>query len=140
VSLSETADSVLADHPNASALVQSLVEKYDFAGSSREAAMSKRIEEKEAELRNLREKKAHIESRIGKLEREITDLRDDLHGLSTDERQQVREVVKLCRPDDEGRRELNPDDLTTDHPVVELRASKCGLAPGTFIEEVQDRL
>jgi len=140
VSLSEEVDEVLKNHPNASALVESLVEEYEYVGSSREAALSKRIAEKEAELREVREKKARITSREEQIEREITQLRDDLHGLSTEERKEVREVVDLCQPDENGRRRLEPDDLTPDNQVIELRASNAGMDPEKFIEEVKDRL
>jgi septal ring factor EnvC (AmiA/AmiB activator) len=140
VSLSDDVDEVLKNHPNASALVESLVEQYEYVGSSREAALNKRIAEKESELREAREKEARIQSRIEKLEREITQLRDDLHGLSTEERKEVREVVELCQPDENGKRPIDPDDLTADNQVVELRASNAGMDPETFVEEVKDRL
>lgn len=140
VSLDEDIDEVLKNHPNASALINSLVEEYEFVGSSREAALNKRIAEKEAELREAREKEARIQSRIDKLEREITQLRDDLHGLSTEERKEVREVVELCHPDEEGRRAVQPHELTPENDVVQLRASNAGMAPEKFIQEVQDRL
>jgi chromosome segregation ATPase len=140
VSLDEEIDGVLADHPNASALVESLVEEYEYVGTSREAALNKRIAEKEAELREAREKKARIDSRIDKLEREVTQLRDDLHGLSTEERKAVREVVELCEPQENGKRPVDPDDLSADSQVVQLRAADAGMDPEVFIEEVQDRL
>jgi chromosome segregation ATPase len=140
VSVDETVDEVLSNHPNASALVNALVEEYEFVGSSREAALNKRIAEKEAELREAREKRARIDSRIDKLDREITQLRDDLHGLSDEERKAVREVVKLCEPNEDGKRPIHPDDLTADSQVVELRASNIGMDPEVFVQEVKDRL
>jgi septal ring factor EnvC (AmiA/AmiB activator) len=140
VTLDETVDEVLKDHPNASALVNALVEEYEFVGSSREAALNKRIAEKEAELREAREKRARIDSRIDKLDREITQLRDDLHGLSDEERKAVRKVAELCEPDEDGRRRVDPEDLTADSQVVELRASKVGMDPEVFVQEVKDRL
>lgn len=140
VSLDEDVDAVLADHPNASALVNELVEQYGYVGKAREAALNKRIAEKESELKELREKKGRVEARIDELEREITQLRDDLHSLSVEERQQVREVVELCEPDENGRRALDPERLTPENEVVELRAGEAGMKPEKFVEEVRERL
>lgn len=140
VSLTEEIDEVLKNHPNASALVESLVEEYEFVGTSREAALNKRIAEKEAELREAREKKARINSRIDQMEREITQLRDDLHGLSNEERQEVRAVVELCKPDEHDNVAIQPEELNADHQVVEIRASNAGMDPEVFVEEVQERL
>lgn len=140
VSVDEEVDEILKDNPNASALVNALVREYEFVGSSRKAALQKKIADKESELQTTRSKKARLESKIDRLEREITDLRDRVHGLSEDERKAVREVVELCQPDDDGRRQITDDQLHAENDVITLRASKVGMDADRFVEEVRSRL
>jgi polyhydroxyalkanoate synthesis regulator phasin len=87
VSLDEEVDEILKNNPNASQLVNSLVREYEFAGSSREAALNKKIAEKESELEQARREKTRYESKIDRLERDIEQLRDKLHGLPTPRRE-----------------------------------------------------
>jgi len=140
VSVDEEVDEILKNNPNASALVNSLVKEYEFVGSSRKAALQKKIADKEAELQNTRTKKARLESKIDRLEREIGDLRDRVHGLSDDERQVVKELVEMCEPDEKGRRTITDDQLTAENEAITLRASKVGMDADRLIEEVRSRL
>lgn len=140
VSVDEEVDEILRNNPNASALVNSLVKEYEFVGSSRKAALQKKIADKESELQTTRSKKARLESKIDRLEREITDLRDRVHGLSDEERKAVRELVELCTPDDDGRCAITEDQLHTENQAVTLRASEVGMEADRLVEEVRSRL
>jgi len=140
VSVDEEVDEILKNNPNASALVNSLVKEYEFVGSSRKAALKKKIADKEAELQNTRTKKARLESKIDRLEREIDDLRDRVHGLSDDERQVVKELVEMCEPDEKGRRTITDDQLHAENEAITLRASKVGMDAERLVEEVRSRL
>jgi len=140
VSVDEEVDEILKNNPNASAIVNSLVKEYEFVGSSRKAALKKKIADKEAELQNTRTKKARLESKIDRLEREIDDLRDRVHGLSDDERQVVKELVEMCEPDEKGRRTITDDQLHAENEAITLRASKVGMDAERLVEEVRSRL
>ena len=133
VSVDEEVDEILKDNPNASALVNSLVKEYEFVGSSRKAALQKKIADKESELQTTRSKKA-------RLEREITDLRDRVHGLSDEERKVVRELVELCSPDQGGRHSLSVEQLHAENQAVVHRASEVGMEADRLVEEVRSRL
>ena len=140
VSVDEEVDEILKDNPNASALVNSLVKEYEFVGSSRKAALQKKIADKESELQTTRSKKARLESKIDRLEREITDLRDRVHGLSDEERKVVRELVELCSPDQGGRHSLSVEQLHAENQAVVHRASEVGMEADRLVEEVRSRL
>lgn len=140
VSVDEEVDEILKDNPNASALVNSLVKEYEFVGSSRKAALQKKIADKESELQTTRSKKARLESKIDRLEREITDLRDRMHGLSDEERKAVRELVELCTPDEDGRRQVSDEQLHAENQAVTLRASNVGMEADRLVDEVRSRL
>jgi septal ring factor EnvC (AmiA/AmiB activator) len=140
VSVDEEVDEILKNNPNASALVNALVKEYEFVGSSRKAALQKKIADKESELQQTRSKKARLESKIDRLEREITDLRDRVHGLSDEERKAVRELVELCTPDKNGRRSLTEDQLHAENQAVTLRASEVGMEADRLVAEVRSRL
>lgn len=140
VSVDEEVDEILKNNPNASALVNALVREYEFVGSSRKAALEKKIADKESELRQAREKKARLESKIDRLDREITDLRDRAHGLSDDERKVVRQIVEMCSPDDQGRRQITEEQLHAENEAITVRASKVGMDAERLVEEVQSRL
>lgn len=140
VSVDAEVDEILKENPNASALVNALVREYEFVGSSRKAALQKKIADKEGELQTTRGKKARLESKIDRLEREIDDLRDRVHGLSDEERQAVQELVELCTPDDAGRRSLTDEQLHAENEAVQLRASDVGMSADRIVDEVRSRL
>lgn len=140
VSVDEEVDEILKDNPNASALVNALVREYEFVGSSRKAALQKKIADKEAELQTTRSKKARLESKMDRLEREITDLRDRVHGLSDDERKAVREVVELCDPDENTHQQLPVEQLHAENEAITMRASNVGMDAERFVDEVRSRL
>jgi polyhydroxyalkanoate synthesis regulator phasin len=140
VSLDEEVDEILKNNPNASQLVNSLVREYEFAGSSREAALNKKIAEKESELEQARREKTRYESKIDRLERDIEQLRDKLHGLTEAEKKTVKEVVGMCQPDEKGRRVIKSDQLHAENEAILMRANDVGMSAERFVKEVQERL
>jgi len=140
VSLDEEVDEILKNNPNASQLVNALVREYEFAGSSREAALNKKIAEKESELEQARREKTRYESKIDRLERDIEQLRDKLHGLTEAEKKTVKEVVGMCQPDEKGRRVIKPDQLHAENEAILMRANDVGMSAERFVKEVQERL
>lgn len=140
VSLDEEVDEILKNNPNASQLVNSLVREYEFAGSSREAALNKKIAEKESELEQARREKTRYESKIDRLERDIEQLRDKLHGLTEAEKKAVKEVVRMCQPDKKGRRVIKSDQLHAENEAILMRANNVGMSAERFVKEVEERV
>jgi len=140
VSLDEEVDEILKNNPNASQLVNSLVREYEFAGSSREAALNKKIAEKESELEQARREKTRYESKIDRLERDIEQLRDKLHGLTEAEKKSVKEVVSMCQPDEKGRRVIKSDQLHAENEAILMRANNVGMSAERFVKEVEERV
>jgi len=140
VSLDEEVDEILKNNPNASHLVNSLVREYEFAGSSREAALNKKIAEKESELEQARREKTRYESKIDRLERDIEQLRDKLHGLTEAEKKAVKEVVRMCQPDEKGRRVIKSDQLHAENEAILMRANNVGMSAERFVKEVEERV
>jgi chromosome segregation ATPase len=140
VSVDSEVDEFLKDHPNASGLINSLVSEYEFLGSSREAALEKRIADKEKELDQARQKKARAESKIEKIQREIEHLQDKMHSLTENEKRNVNEVVEMCQPDEKGRRVISEDQLHPENEAILRYANDAGMNAERFVQEVRERL
>lgn len=141
VSVDAEVDEILKNNPNASQLVNSLVREYEFAGSSREAAVNRKIAEKESELEQARREKARYESKIDRLERDIEHLRDKLHGLTEEERQAVQDVIDMTKAPEEGKRPPIPEgQIDTENQAILMRANNVGMDAERFVQEVRERL
>jgi polyhydroxyalkanoate synthesis regulator phasin len=141
VSVDAEVDEILKNNPNASQLVNSLVREYEFAGSSREAAVNRKIAEKESELEQARREKARYESKIDRLERDIEQLRDKLHGLNEEEKQAVQDVIDMTKAPEEGKRPPIPEEkVTTENQAIVMRANNVGMDAERFVQEVRERL
>lgn len=125
----------LQDVANASSTVNELLRAYFDAGRSKEAALQKKIADKEEELAAKRRQKSEIETSINRLEREIEYLQDRIHALNDEEIKQVETVVGLI---EEGA--FDQRDLVPDNELVQQRSTKAGMHPERFIQEVNERL
>lgn len=134
VSLDADMVEALSDDSNASATVNTLLREYYAAGRSTEAALNARIQEKETELERAKREKATVEAKIGKLEREIEQLRDRMHSFTEEEQQNINKVVSLVREGD------FTGELTEDNLLVNQRANMAGMDVERFLSEVRDRL
>jgi len=135
VSLDDDLHDNLQKDPNASQTVNGLLREYYAAGRSKEAATNKLIAEKESELESAKTEKARIESRIGKLEREVEQLRDRLNSLNDKERKQIEAVVGLIEED-----AFDAESLHEDNILVQQRSENAGMQADRFIQEVRERL
>lgn len=120
---------------NVSGLMRSLADAYLLAGDTVEAGLQRRLKDKENELERKRLEKARVESEMDNLQREISQLEKKI-----DERRQQtpEEIIEFAEGVKSGR--FTEEQLEVDNPAVKNWANKAGVPPGTFVEEVTERL
>lgn len=139
--ISATIDAALKDRLDAktelnkSQLIESLLSEYLAQGESTTVA----LQLLRSDLRRKRDNK-QVEKRM--VENEIDSLEDQIEEVSQKIRERreaglegIEEIVQQVEDDD-----LNPEYIDADNPIIQEQASRSGVPPARYAEEVHDRL
>lgn len=120
---------------NASAVVNKLLREYMAAGKAPEAALEMRLNEIDTEIQSKRQKAARIETRIEQLERQRSEIEDQIRERRRNTTRGVLDLVELIEA---GR--FDPSNLTVKNEAVKTRAEKTGMTPTRYVEAVKAEL
>lgn len=122
---------------NKSKLIETLLREYLANGESTTVALKVRREELRREKQNKEIQKQAIESEIESTEDKIADLSEKIKERREAGLEGVQDLADRVGYDDG---DIKPEYLTADNPIVKDKASKAGVPPERFVEEVEAEL
>jgi len=119
VSIDKANDAFLANHDNASALVNDLVEQYRNGADRDTVALQLQMNQK-------RREKELAEDRVTRLDNDIQELKELAEEFSTKQSAEIREAAKA----------LEDTPKEPDNPAVQNWAKKLGVTPKKLIADI----
>jgi len=120
---------------NKSSLIETLLKEYLAHGESTTVALKVRREELRKKKQNKELRKKTINNEIESLENQIEELTTKIEERQRQGLEGVSEMVEKIE-----NKELNPDYLHPNNPIVKEKASRAGVPPERFVSEVEKRL
>jgi len=117
---------------NKSQLIETLLREYLAQGENTTVALKVRREELRREKQNKEIQKQAIDSEIESIEDKIADLSEKIKERREAGLEGVDELADMIASGD-----MNPEYLDESNPIVKEKASKAGVPPTRFVEEVE---